>query len=140
MFKVGNLFTLNVSKGLFTEGPLYLKVFVLFIWFIFLFLWVNATFSTSRDGRVSVRSFRWMSEFFILLIKISLIHSSSLAERSHFLAILARAPQSCSSDSQSLCFPFKSYDFGMKHSPSSRKLRKNFPRIFWWRFTDFSLV
>ena len=59
-------------------------------------------------GKVSVRSIRWMSEFFILLIKTSQIHSSSPADLLHLSAISASAAQNCSNDSLSLCFLFKS--------------------------------
>ena len=39
-------------------------------------------------------------------MNISLIHSSSPAAMSHFLAISAKAPQNCSRDSLSRCFRF----------------------------------
>ena len=78
--------------------PLDLKLFVNFKWFKIPFSSIRATLS-----------FRCMSEFFMLFMRMSLIHSSSpvvwgaLAEmakkcdifRSHFLAISAKAPQSC---------------------------------------------
>ena len=40
-----------------------------------------------------------MSEIVMLMMKISRIHSSSPADMSHFIAISARAPQNCSSNS-----------------------------------------
>ena len=42
----------------------------------------------------------------MLFMKISLIHSSSPAAMSHFLAISAKAPQICSRDYLSRCFRF----------------------------------
>ena len=42
----------------------------------------------------------------MLFMKICLIHSSSPAAMSHFLAISAMDPQNCSSDSLSRCFRF----------------------------------
>ena len=68
---------------------------------------VKATFSSSRGGKVSLKSLRRISEFFILAIKISRIHSSSPADMWHFFAISARTPQNCSNDSLSLCFLIK---------------------------------
>ena len=76
--------------------------------FVILFSLIKATFSASRGGRVSVRSFRWINESFILLMKISRILSSSPADMSNFFAISAKAPQNCSNDSLSFCFLFKS--------------------------------
>ena len=47
-----------------------------------------------------------MSEFFMLMIKMSRIHSSSSSDMLHLFAISSRAPQNCSNDSLSLCFLF----------------------------------
>ena len=82
-----------------------LKVLVFFMWFVIPFSSIKATFNASRGGKLSVRCLRWMSEFFILLIKISRIHSSSPEDILHLFAI--SAPQNCSNDSLSLCFLFK---------------------------------
>ena len=78
------------------------------MWFVIPFSSIKATFNASKGGKVSVRSFRWISEFFILLINISRIHSSSPVGMSHLFAISASAHQKCSNDSLSLCFLFKS--------------------------------
>ena len=84
------------------------KVLVVLMWFVIPFSTIRATFKASSGGRVSVRIFRWMSEFFMLLIKISRIHSSSPVGLLHLFAISASAPQNCSNDSVSLCFLFNS--------------------------------
>ena len=47
----------------------------------------------------------------MLIMKMSLIHSSSLAAMSHFLAISAKTPKNCSSDSLSRCFLFRNLCF-----------------------------
>ena len=47
-----------------------------------------------------------MSEFFIILITMSQIHSSSPADMLQLFAVSARAPQNCSNGSRSLCFLF----------------------------------
>ena len=98
MFKIGSPFTLKWLKDFFEEDPLDLKFFDIFRCFVILFASVKATFSAFRVGRVSVRSFRWISEFFILLMKISRIHMFSPAVILHFFAISARAPRNFSND------------------------------------------
>ena len=90
------------------EHPLDLKVLVILMWSVIPFSSIRATFKASSGGKVSVRSFRWMSEFFMLLIKTSRIHSFSPVGMSHLFAISASAPQNCSNDSLSLCFLFNS--------------------------------
>ena len=90
------------------EYPLDLKVLVILMWFVIPFSSIRAMIKASSGGRVSVRSFRWMSEFFMLLIKISRIHSSSPEGMLHLFAISASAPQNCSNDFLSLCFLFNS--------------------------------
>ena len=105
---MGSGCTLKWLTGLLEGYPLDLKVLVTLRWFVIPFSSIKATFKASSGDRVSVRSFRWMSEFFILLINISRIHSSSPVGMSHLFAISASAPQNCSSDSLSLCFLFNS--------------------------------
>ena len=61
IFRVGSLFTVKWLCGLCTVDPLNLKLFVSFRWFKIPFSSMSATFSASRGGRVSVKSFRWMS-------------------------------------------------------------------------------
>ena len=58
---VGSLFTVKWLCGLCTDDPLDLKLFVSFKWFKIPFSSVSATFSASRGGRISVKSFFWMS-------------------------------------------------------------------------------
>ena len=76
------------------------------MWFVIPFSSVRATFKASSGGRVSMRVSVGCLEFFMLLIKISRIHSSSPVGMLHLLAISASAPQNCSNDSLSLCFLF----------------------------------
>ena len=83
-----------------------LKLLVIFMWLDILFSSIRAKLCASNGGRISVRIFLSMSEFFMLFVKISLIHSSCPADMSHFLAIWARAPQNCSNDSLSRGFLF----------------------------------
>ena len=75
-----------------------LKLLVIFMWLDILFSSIRAKLCASNSGRISVRNFLSMSEFSMLFVKISIIHSSSPADMSHFLAISARAPQNCSND------------------------------------------
>ena len=78
------------------------------MWFNIPFPSIRATVSASRGGKVSVRRLNWMSEFFMLMIIMSRIHSSSLVDMLHLFAISASAPQNVSNDSLSLCILFNS--------------------------------
>ena len=68
-------FSFDVKKilDLFKDDPLDLEMFFMFIWLFFPFSSINVVFSASRGGCVSVKNFHCKSEFFILLMKISLI-------------------------------------------------------------------
>ena len=78
------------------------------------FWWLKSPFSSIKawlsafDGlMVADSSFLWVSVFFILQMKMSLIHSaSSDSLMLHVLAKYVRAPQKCSHDSRSFCFRF----------------------------------
>ena len=84
IFRVGSFLTLKWLWGLCTDDPLDLKLFVNIEWFKIPFSPIWATLSVFHGVRVSVRSFRCISEFFKLIMKISLIHSSSPAVMSNF--------------------------------------------------------
>ena len=53
----------------------------------------------------------YIFEFFLLFMKMFLIHSSSSAAMSHFLAISAKALLNCLGDSVSHCFLFNNLYF-----------------------------
>ena len=78
-----------------------------FLMVIIDFLSAKVWLSASDGLIVAERSFRWVSLFFILHMKISLIHSAYLVSiRLHVIAKSVRAPQKCSIGSRSCCLRF----------------------------------
>ena len=108
--------------------------------FVIHFSSVEATFSSSRVRNNSVRSLRWISEFLILAMKISRIHSSSPADMWHLFAIPARALQNCSNDSLSLCFLIKNLWLSNVTLVFLTKATDSFFRTFWKKIGGFLLA
>ena len=109
MFRLGSfLIWLWLWKGL-KVVPLVKDrdIFVNFWWLKYPFS-SNKTWLSASDGLVVAdSSFLWVSVFFMLQIKMSLIHSaSSCSLMLHVLAKSVRASQNCSYDSQYFCFRF----------------------------------
>ena len=82
-------------------------IFVNFWWLKYPFSSIKAWLSASDGLMVADSSFLWVSVFFILQMKLSLIHSASSDSLIlHVLTKSVRAPQNCSYDSRSFCFRF----------------------------------